>query len=48
VIDIADGRHPSRAAGGGGRIFVPNDVHLDGDREQILIVTAPTWRESRR
>ena len=41
VIDIADGRHPvvERLAAPGG--FVPNDVHLDTDGEQILIVTGP-------
>jgi DNA mismatch repair protein MutS len=41
VIDIADGRHPvvERLAAAGG--FVPNDVHLDTDGEQILIVTGP-------
>jgi DNA mismatch repair protein MutS len=41
VIDIVDGRHPvvERLAAAGG--FVPNDVHLDGDSEQILIVTGP-------
>jgi len=41
VIDIADGRHPvvERLAAAGG--FVPNDVRLDTDGEQILIVTGP-------
>jgi DNA mismatch repair protein MutS len=41
VIDIVDGRHPvvERLAAAGG--FVPNDVRLDGDSEQILIVTGP-------
>jgi DNA mismatch repair protein MutS len=41
VIDIADGRHPvvERLAAAGG--FVPNDVRLDGDQDQILIVTGP-------
>jgi DNA mismatch repair protein MutS len=41
VIDIADGRHPvvERLAAAGG--FVPNDVRLDTDGDQILIVTGP-------
>src|SRR6185369_2853719 len=41
VIDIADGRHPvvERLAAAGG--FVPNDLRLDGDGEQILIVSGP-------
>jgi DNA mismatch repair protein MutS len=41
VLDITDGRHPvvERFTGAGG--FVPNDIHLDPDSEQILIVTGP-------
>ena len=41
IIDIADGRHPvvERLAAAGA--FVPNDVRLDPDNEQILIVTGP-------
>ncbi|HVR64718.1 MAG TPA: DNA mismatch repair protein MutS [Polyangia bacterium] len=41
VIDIADGRHPvvERLAAAGA--FVPNDVRLDPDAEQVLIVTGP-------
>ena len=41
VIELADGRHPvvERLAAAGG--FVPNDVRLDGDNEQMLIVTGP-------
>jgi len=41
VIDIADGRHPvvERLSAPGG--FVPNDVRLAPDAEQILIVTGP-------
>jgi DNA mismatch repair protein MutS len=41
VIDIEDGRHPvvERLAAAGG--FVPNDVRLDTDSDQILIVTGP-------
>ncbi len=41
VLDLADGRHPvvERIAAPGG--FVPNDIHLDPETEQILIVTGP-------
>src|SRR6185369_4807590 len=41
VIDIGDGRHPvvERLAAAGG--FVPNDIRLDGDSDQILIVSGP-------
>jgi DNA mismatch repair protein MutS len=41
VIDIADGRHPvvERLAAAGG--FVPNDVRLDGESDQVLIITGP-------
>jgi DNA mismatch repair protein MutS len=48
LLDISDGRHPvverfvadATAAGGTGG-FVPNDVRLDPQSEQILIVTGP-------
>ncbi|HET6282215.1 MAG TPA: DNA mismatch repair protein MutS, partial [Polyangia bacterium] len=41
VIDLCDGRHPvvERLSAPGG--FVPNDVRLTPDGEQILIVTGP-------
>jgi DNA mismatch repair protein MutS len=44
LLEITDGRHPvverfAAAQGGGG--FVPNDVRLDPESEQILIVTGP-------
>jgi DNA mismatch repair protein MutS len=44
VLEIADGRHPvverlADTPGAGG--FVPNDVRLDPETEQILIVTGP-------
>jgi len=41
VLDLSDCRHPvvERLAAIGG--FVPNDLHLDTEREQILIVTGP-------
>jgi DNA mismatch repair protein MutS len=41
IIDIADGRHPvvERLAAAGQ--FVPNDVRLDPDGDQIWIVTGP-------
>lgn len=41
LIDISEGRHPvvERLAAQGG--FVPNDIRLDPENEQILIVTGP-------
>jgi len=41
VLELCDSRHPvvERLAASGG--FVPNDLHLDTEREQILIVTGP-------
>jgi DNA mismatch repair protein MutS len=41
VIDLEDSRHPvvERLAAPGG--FVPNDVHLDPQSDQILVVTGP-------
>jgi DNA mismatch repair protein MutS len=42
VIDLSQSRHPvierlTTAEGG----FVPNDVHLDADEQQLLLVTGP-------
>jgi DNA mismatch repair protein MutS len=41
VIDLVDSRHPvvERLAATGG--FVPNDVRLDTDNEQMLLITGP-------
>ena len=41
VLELCDSRHPvvERLAAAGG--FVPNDLRLDTEREQILIVTGP-------
>ena len=41
LIDICDGRHPvvERLSAAGG--FVPNDIRLDPEQEQLLIVTGP-------
>ncbi len=41
TIDIVEGRHPviERALPSGK--FVPNDVHLDQEREEVLIITGP-------
>jgi len=41
VIDLVDSRHPvvERLAATGG--FVPNDVRLDTDGEQMLLITGP-------
>ncbi len=39
---IKAGRHPVvEAALPAGEPFIPNDVHLDADRDQILIITGP-------
>ncbi len=41
IIELLDGRHPvvERLAATGG--FVPNDVRLDTEREQMLLITGP-------
>jgi DNA mismatch repair protein MutS len=41
VIELCDSRHPvvERLSAAGG--FVPNDVRLDADAEQLLLVTGP-------
>jgi DNA mismatch repair protein MutS len=41
VIDLVDSRHPvvERLAAAGG--FVPNDIRLDTDGEQMLLITGP-------
>jgi DNA mismatch repair protein MutS len=41
VLDLTDSRHPvvERLAAGSG--FVPNDVRLDAEAEQLLLVTGP-------
>jgi DNA mismatch repair protein MutS len=41
VIELVDSRHPvvERLAATGG--FVPNDVHLDTESEQMLLITGP-------
>ena len=41
VIELGDSRHPvvERLAATGG--FVPNDVHLDTEKEQMLLITGP-------
>jgi len=41
VIEICDSRHPvvERLSATGG--FVPNDVRLDSEREQMLLITGP-------
>jgi DNA mismatch repair protein MutS len=41
VIELADSRHPvvERLAATGG--FVPNDIRLDTEREQMLLITGP-------
>ena len=41
VINIVGGRHPvvERVVGDG--VFVPNDVHLTGEEQQIIVLTGP-------
>lgn len=41
VIDIRDGRHPVIEAMKLGERFVPNDTLLDGDSNQLLMITGP-------
>ena len=42
VIDIEDGRHPVvEQTLPTGEPFIPNDVHVDPDDEQVLIITGP-------
>jgi DNA mismatch repair protein MutS len=41
VIDIKDGRHPVIESMRLGERFVPNDTRLDGDSNQILMITGP-------
>jgi len=42
-IEIVEGRHPvvEKALAQQGRPFVPNDCRLDGEENQVLIVTGP-------
>lgn len=42
VIDIRDGRHPViEKMMGPGEEYVPNDVYLDSDQQQVIILTGP-------
>jgi len=41
IIDIRDGRHPVIESMKLGERFVPNDTLLDGDSNQILMITGP-------
>ncbi len=40
-IDIIEGRHPVIERSLPSGKFVPNDVHLDQEREEVLIITGP-------
>ncbi len=40
-VTIIGGRHPVVEVLLDGEIFVPNDVHLDSERQQILLITGP-------
>jgi DNA mismatch repair protein MutS len=41
VIDILDGRHPVIEETVRDEDFVPNDIHLDDQEQQVLIITGP-------
>jgi DNA mismatch repair protein MutS len=42
ILDIKGGRHPViEQQLPVGELYVPNDIHLDSDRQQILIITGP-------
>ncbi|MEE9610933.1 MAG: DNA mismatch repair protein MutS [Desulfatiglandales bacterium] len=41
VIDIIDGRHPVIEQTVKDEDFVPNDIHLDGTEQQLLMITGP-------
>ncbi|RUM46458.1 MAG: DNA mismatch repair protein MutS [Desulfocapsa sp.] len=41
IIDIVEGRHPVIERSLASGKFVPNDVHLDQSREEVLIITGP-------
>lgn len=42
IIDIKAGRHPViEKQLGAGESYVPNDIYLDSDNQQILIITGP-------
>jgi DNA mismatch repair protein MutS len=41
VIDIVDGRHPVIEETVQDEDFVPNDIHLDDQEQQVLIITGP-------
>jgi DNA mismatch repair protein MutS len=40
-IEIADGRHPVIERSLKEETFVPNDIHLDSERQQVMIITGP-------
>ena len=41
IIHIEEGRHPVIEKMITGERFVPNDIHLDNDNQQVLIITGP-------
>jgi DNA mismatch repair protein MutS len=40
-IHIVEGRHPVVEQGLPPNSFVPNDIHLDNEKEQVLVITGP-------
>jgi len=41
LLEIRDGRHPVVEPAVGRDRFVPNDLHLDGEAEQLVVLTGP-------
>ena len=40
-IHVVEGRHPVVEQGLPPNSFVPNDIHLDNEKEQVLVITGP-------
>ena len=41
LLEIVEGRHPVVERNLGGESFVPNDLRLDGENQQLLVITGP-------
>ena len=46
ILHIQEGRHPVIEAAMG-RSFIPNDLQMDGDNEQLLLITGPNMGANR-
>ena len=42
IIDIKEGRHPVVEANLIDESFIPNDIYLENNKEDLLIITGPT------